>query len=81
MSTTHLGEGVVRQKVDTELEVVMRARDKSRAEAARLEELKEEARQHFLKNPGATDKDFELMWPHMRNEIFSRPIHELSSMH
>jgi hypothetical protein len=71
--STHLGEGIGQKRAEIELEVVMKARDKSRAEAARLEELKEESRRDFLNNRGMTENDFELMWPHLRNELFSRP--------
>ena len=57
---------------EVEMQIVEQARAQSRAETAKLEELKHEARAVYLHNPAATEADFERCWPQLCSEIQRR---------
>lgn len=54
---------------DTEMREVFKARAQSRLEAARVEQLKQEAHSKFMSDPSATEAEFERMWPQLCTDI------------
>ncbi len=58
------------RKLAVEMKIVEQAREESRKEAARLEQMKRHARRAFLSNRMATEEEFERCWPELRNEMF-----------
>lgn len=59
---------------DTEMREVFKARAQSRLEAAQIEQFKREARSRFMSDPGATQAEFERLWPQLCTDMaYSRP--------